>query len=113
MGVGGGIVDRLKEQDYRVHGYNGGRSPKRPTFANLRAESHWHLRTLLEQGQIALPYDEELFDELVAIRWRATSNGKIQIEPKEELEKTAWAIRSISRRWPRRRLGRPGFGCAP
>jgi hypothetical protein len=23
---------------------------------------------------------------LVAIRWRATSNGKIQIEPKEELK---------------------------
>jgi len=86
VGVGGGIVDRLKEQDYRVHGYNGGRSPKRPTFANLRAESHWHLRTLLEQGQIALPHDEELFDELVAIRWRATSAGKIQIEPKEELK---------------------------
>ena len=86
VGVGGGIVDRLKEQDYRVHGYNGGRSPKRPTFANLRAESHWHLRTLLEQGHIALPHNEELLDELVAIRWRATSNGKIQIEPKEDLK---------------------------
>ena len=58
----------------------------RSTFANLRAESHWHLRTLLEQGQIALPHDEELFDELAAIRWRATSNGKIQVEPKEDLK---------------------------
>ena len=32
------------------------------------------------------PHDEELFDELVAIRWRATSNGKIQIEPKDDLK---------------------------
>ncbi len=40
----------------------------------------------MEQGQIALPHDEELFDELVAIGWRATSNGKIQIEPKEVLK---------------------------
>ncbi len=34
----------------------------------------------------SLPHDEELFDELVAIRWRATSSGKSQIEPKEELK---------------------------
>ena len=71
---------------YRISGYNNGHSSKRSTFANLRAESHWHLRTLLEQGQIALPHDEELFDELAAIRWRATSNCKIQIEPKKELK---------------------------
>ncbi len=86
MGVGGGIVDRLREQNYRVTSYNGGRSPRRPAFANLRAESHWHLRTLLEDGLIALPRDEALFDELAAIRWRATSNGKIQMEAKEDLK---------------------------
>ena len=71
---------------YRISGYNSGHSSKRSTFANFWAESHWHLRTLLEHGQIALPHDEELFDELVAIRWRATSSGKIKIEPKEELK---------------------------
>jgi len=41
---------------------------------------------LLEDGLIALPRDEALFDELAAIRWRATSNGKIQIEPKDDLK---------------------------
>lgn len=86
VGVGGGIVDRLREQNYRVTSYNGGRSPRRPAFANLRAESHWHLRMLLEDRLIALPRDEALFDELAAIRWRATSNGKIQIEPKDDLK---------------------------
>ncbi len=47
---------------------------------------------------MALPHDEELFDELVAIRWRATSNGKIQIEPKEELKEPARPVTGPGRR---------------
>lgn len=43
------------------------------------------LREALEAGEVALPDDEALFDELAAPRWRASSGGKIQVEPKDGL----------------------------
>jgi hypothetical protein len=89
VGIGSGALDRLRERGFRVSGFNGGRSPTSGTperqFANRRAESYWHLRRLLEEGRIALPRDEKLFDELAATRWKVNSTGKVQIEPKDDL----------------------------
>ncbi|HKK27076.1 MAG TPA: hypothetical protein VKB18_03265 [Gemmatimonadota bacterium] len=71
---------------YETSPLNGGRSPRDgKRFLNARAEAYWELRELLEAGEIALPRDEKLFDELVAIRWKPTGQGKIQIESKDDL----------------------------
>jgi hypothetical protein len=89
VGLGAGVLDRLKEIGYRYHAYpfNGGRrAHDQPRFLNARAESYWHLRQKLEAGEIALPRDEMLFDELVATRWRPTSDGRVQIEGKDDLK---------------------------
>jgi hypothetical protein len=53
--------------------------------ANRRAESFWVLRRGLERGEIALPPDEKLADELCAMRWSIGLDGKVQIEAKNEL----------------------------
>ena len=87
VGLGAGLLDRLREIGYRVRAFNGGRSPRaKKRFLNARAEAYWRLRELLEAGEIILPPDDELFDELLAIRWRPTSEGKVRIEAKEELK---------------------------
>lgn len=70
--------------------YNGGSSPlgkDAHRYLNRRAESHWHLRKLLEKGEIALPPDPELFEELLAVQWTTTSAGKIQIEDKDAIRR--------------------------
>lgn len=86
IGVGSGVLDRLKELKLDVSGFNGGRSPTQEgQFANLRAESYWGVRRLLEAGLIALPRDEKLFDELAGMQWRVNSSGKIQIEAKDDM----------------------------
>lgn len=91
IGVGGGVADRLDELGYQVDEFNGSKKPHRADeqaqFANLRAVAYWRLRKLLEAGEIALPADEDLFRELLAVRWSPTSSGKIRIEPKDELRK--------------------------
>jgi hypothetical protein len=56
-------------------------------YLNLRAEAYWTLRTLLEQGQIAIPRDEKLWDELTSIQWKPNSAGRIQLEPKDAFRK--------------------------
>ena len=89
VGLGAGVVDRLKELGYRYHAYpfNGGRKAyDQERFLNARAESYWHLRQKLEAGEIALPRDEMLFNELVATKWRPTSDGRVQIEGKDDLK---------------------------
>jgi hypothetical protein len=85
-GLGGGVLDALEEQGANVKAYNGGRkagNPKR--FLNTRAQAFWKLRKRLECGQLALPEDEKLSDELCSIRWRVNSSGLVQIEPKDRL----------------------------
>jgi hypothetical protein len=89
IGLGAGVLDRLKEQGFEVSGFNGSRTPRAAAdehrFANERAACYWHLRELLEAGQITLPRDKELFDELSATQWKVSSSGKVQIEDKGEL----------------------------
>ena len=88
VGLGAGIVDRLREMGYSVRGFNGGSfTTQQHKFLNLRASSYWNLRTLLEEGRIALPRDPGLFEELLAIRWFPTSEGKVQLERKVDMKR--------------------------
>jgi hypothetical protein len=85
-GLGGGVIDVLREMGVRTRGYNGGAVPlQAEKFRNRRAESFWGLRRMLERGEIALPPDAKLADELCAMRWSIGLDGKVQIEAKDEL----------------------------
>lgn len=88
IGVGGGVVDRLREQGFEVVAFNGGASAKgshSDRFLNRRAQAFWTLRKALEEGRVALPPNQKLRGELVATRWSVTSAGHVRIEPKDEL----------------------------
>lgn len=55
-------------------------------FLNLRAQMGWQLREDLRLGLIALPWDEELFEELIAVKWADEKHaGRVYLEPKEEV----------------------------
>ena len=103
VGVGAGTVGRLKEMGLRVRALNGGsravgrgdpearaRTGKSVVgvelFANLRAQMHWKLREDLRRGYIALPNDQELFQDLTTPTWE-TKSGKILVESKEDIRK--------------------------
>jgi hypothetical protein len=86
IGIGAGVVDRLTELGYRIHAFNAARRAHNSLrFLNRRAEAFWLLRESLEAGEVALPNDELLFQELLATQWSVTSAGKIQIVAKEQL----------------------------
>lgn len=87
VGLGAGVADRLDELGWNVRPYNGGRKAGEPErFYNRRAESYWTLRQRLERGEVALPSDPELREELLALRWRPTSDGRVQLEAKRDLK---------------------------
>lgn len=59
-------------------------------FLNMRAYLYWAVRDWLNpinKTEAMLPVDDELTQELTETKWEFMSNGKIKIEPKEEIKK--------------------------
>lgn len=89
VGVGGGVYDRLYEENEPVFEMVAmGRAKDYATYANCRAEWYWHLRELLERGEIDLDEDDEdLISELAGMQFKIDSRGRILIESKEDMRK--------------------------
>jgi hypothetical protein len=86
VGVGAGVVDRLREQGYRVKGINVARTATQSTiFANLRAEGYWKLREMFSAGLITIPPDNQLMGELAATRYSYDSLGRVIMESKDDM----------------------------
>jgi hypothetical protein len=89
IGIGKGISDRGKELLKPFVGINVGRAAfDQEHFVNLRAELYWNVRVRFEEGTIDLDeLDEDTAGELLELRYKRLSNGKIQIESKEDMKK--------------------------
>ena len=86
IGVGAGVVDRLREQGHRVKGINvARRAQQEALFANLRAQGYWQLRERFASGTISIPVDNQLMGELAALRYSYDSQGRILLESKESM----------------------------
>ena len=87
VGIGAGVVDRLREQRYDIRGVNVAHNAiQHKIFANLRAEGYWKLRTLFANGQITIPRDEELISELASLRYGYDSRGRVLVESKKDIK---------------------------
>ena len=62
-------------------------APDRRRYANLRSASHWHVRKLAQSGELVLPRDERLKEDLLALQWSEDSSGRIIMLSKEDLRK--------------------------
>lgn len=95
IGIGKGVADRGKElfdlgevraEFQAVNVGEAALDPKR--FINRRAELWWGVRVRFEQGMVDLdPNDDDLAGELLSIRFKRLSNGKIQIESKDDAKR--------------------------
>ena len=83
IGIGAGVVDRLREQGVRAHGINVAEAPRRDrTCANLRAEGYQSLAQRFRDRRIRIPRDTELISELASLRYRYDSRGRLVMEKK-------------------------------
>ena len=84
-GVGGGIVDRLKEQRYKVRGINFGNKSRNPLmWGNLRAQIWGAMRDWLKTGTI--PNDRSLKADLTGPTYKPDSKGAIFLESKKDMK---------------------------
>lgn len=86
IGIGAGIVDRCKEQGWRVNAVNVAEKSSDPEhYLNLRAELY--ADKLKEWIKTADLPDDDDFYELANIKYKFTSKGQIQLESKEDMKK--------------------------
>lgn len=99
IGIGAGVVDRLKEMGLPVVGCNVAESEAVReddlSFVRLRDELWWRGREWLERKDCRLADDEETIAELTTPSYQFLSNGRIQVERKNELK--ARGIKSPNR----------------
>jgi hypothetical protein len=84
-GLGAGVVDRLKEQRYKVRGVNFGNKSRNPMmWGNLRAQIWGEMREWLKTGSI--PKERNLKSDLIGPLMKPDSKGSIYLESKKDMK---------------------------
>ena len=84
-GLGAGIVDRLKEQRFKVRGVNFGNKAKNPImYGNKRAEMWGDMRDWLKTASV--PNDRFLKSDLISPKMKPDSRGTIYLESKKDMK---------------------------
>jgi hypothetical protein len=84
-GLGAGIVDRLKEQRYKIKGVNFGNKAKNPImYGNMRAQMWGDMREWLKTA--AIPNDRFLKTDLISPMMKPDSKGTIFLESKKDMK---------------------------
>ncbi|MCY3853810.1 MAG: hypothetical protein OXF77_00855 [Thaumarchaeota archaeon] len=90
IGVGGGVVDRLQEQNIEVNAINvAGACPNdsyQNRYTNQRAMHYSNLAERFKKGYISIPDNKELKQELLSILGGVDSRGRLKIEPKTDFK---------------------------
>lgn len=86
VGIGGGVVDRLKEEGIKVNAVKvGEKASEDSKFVNIKAEAYWRLRDWVLRGA-SLEKNEDWF-QICEIRYKEDSSSRLKIESKEEMRK--------------------------
>lgn len=96
IGVGGGVVDRLRELEMPVLAYTGAAATKIRTrdktlgFTNVRSGAYWHARELLDPAfgaELMLPPDDLLVSDLTTPTWTVVTGNppRVKLELKDDL----------------------------
>lgn len=88
IGLGAGVVDRLKEMELPVVGVNVAESASADErFMRQRDELWWKGREWFGARDCVIPDDEALIGELTGPTYDYSSNGKIVVESKKDMKK--------------------------
>lgn len=100
IGIGAGVVDRLKELTLPVRGVNVAEtSAMSEKYNKLRDELWFSGREWLEAKDCRLVDDQELIAELTTVKYSILSTGKIKVEGKDEMKRRGVASPNRADAW--------------
>lgn len=84
--IRGGVLASLQAAGWSAQRFHSVRRASVPDdFSNRRSEAYWHIRELLEHGKVAMPWDEDLWQELISTEWSVDRQGRIQVESQSDV----------------------------
>ena len=98
-GVGGGVTDRLREvksgtmhgnpiRECSIEAFNFGRKAfDAQKYCDVRTEMWWNLGELLRKGELSIPADPALFEQLTAPSMLQDSSGRLRLESKDSMRR--------------------------
>jgi len=92
IGIGAGVLDRLKEQKIDVIGVNVSEKPRMEDCKNMRAELWKRYKQWLNEGSLT----EEFREDTIGIYYSFDSNGKLVMERKEDMKRRGLASPDIA-----------------
>ncbi|MFP4457565.1 MAG: hypothetical protein ACLFPS_07890 [Clostridia bacterium] len=91
IGVGAGVADQLKNNYGYENAYGFKVSEKAVNYdkyLNKRAEMYWQFRQGLKDGTFEIGvHDEEIENQMTAIKYEFSSNGLLKVESKKKIKK--------------------------
>ena len=89
IGMGGGVVDRLRELGLPVRGINVGEvaAVDEKRYMRLRDELWFQAKDWFATLAVKIPRDDGLISELVAPKYKYESTGKLKVESKDDMKK--------------------------
>lgn len=89
IGLGAGVVDRLRELGLPVRGINVGEVPATDDgrYMRLRDELWFKARDWFDRRDATMPKDDALVAELVGPKYKVESSGKLKVESKDDMKK--------------------------
>jgi hypothetical protein len=90
IGIGSGIISRLKELEHseKIMRVNSSENAlNRNDYSNLRAEMWSKCREWLEDTPCKIPNDPELLNQMVSVGYKADSKNRLLMEKKEDIKK--------------------------
>ena len=86
-GMGGGVTDFLSETKMNVFPFNGADATEHQNLWNRRAEGYYRLADYIQKGWLKIPKDQDLYDQLLSIRYKYKGDGKKIIMSKDDMRK--------------------------
>lgn len=83
IGIGAGVLDRLRQLGFSVMGGNSGNMSENPRYLNKRAEAYFSLKEYVEAG-CELPPDKLMTEELRSLSYDFTDKGRLRIDRKQD-----------------------------
>jgi hypothetical protein len=97
IGVGAGVLDRLRELGLPAYGVNVGEvADDADRFSRRRDELWWSARDWFASRAVKIPNDPALIADLTGPTYRLLSTGKIQIESKDDIKKRGIASPDVA-----------------
>jgi len=92
IGLGGGVVDRLREVNVDVIAYVGSHAfgvndIEGVVARNKRSYDYWMLREMIVKEQLQIINNDKLIPQLTSMRFSYTSTGQKRLETKDEMKK--------------------------